>query len=143
MKIRVRRVAKRDTYTIGRLYIDGKYFCDTIEDKDRGLNSRMPLGDIQARKVYAKTAIPTGTYRVSVTWSNAFGKPLPLLHDVPGYSGIRIHTGNTAADTAGCLIVGQNTQVGKVLNSRLVFSKLFPLIEAACKSEDGCWLTVE
>lgn len=143
MKIDLKRIAKRDTYTIGKLYIDGKYFCDTVEDKDRGLHSKMSVGEILAKKVYAKTAIPTGTYRVNVTWSNAFGRRLPLLQDVPGYSGIRIHTGNSADDSAGCLIVGENKKVGKVLNSRIVFNKLFPLIDAAVNTKEGVTITIE
>lgn len=106
MEIKVKRIAKRDTYTIGKLYIDGVYECDTLEDKDRGLTKSMKLDEIKAKKIYGKTAIPTGTYQVVWSYSAKFKKPLPLLLNVPGYEGIRIHSGNTDADTYGCLILG-------------------------------------
>ena len=78
MKIVLKRIAKRDSYTIGRLYIDGVKFCDTLEDKDRGLTQSMSVEDIKSKKVYGKTAIPTGTYTVSFNYSNKFRKQLPL-----------------------------------------------------------------
>lgn len=133
MILKLKRIAKRDTYTIGRLYIDGVYFCDTLEDADRGLSSDMPLEVIQRRKVYGETAIPVGAYDVLLTYSPKFAgkkwaKPyngrLPLLNKVPGYSGVRIHPGNTAKDTLGCILVGRNMVVGEVRNSQAVFEKL-------------------
>lgn len=135
MELVLTRIAKRPTYTIGKLYVDGKYVCDTLEDTDRGLDKSMPLSKITSTKVYGETAIPTGKYQVIVSYSNKFKQYMPLLLNVPGYEGIRIHSGNTAADTLGCILVGKNTQVGKVLDSRNTYKQIFSLIETACKTE--------
>lgn len=129
MNITVKRIAKKDTYTIGKLYIDGQYFCDTLEDKDRGLKQSDDLAYITKHKVYGETAIPTGTYNVSLTYSPKFKKILPLIENVKGFSGIRIHSGNTAQDSLGCILVGKNTVVGKVTNSRDTFNALFEKLQ--------------
>lgn len=129
MNLTVKRVAKKDTYTIGKLYIDGVYFCDTLEDKDRGLKQSDDLAYITKHKVYGETAIPTGTYNVSLTYSTKFKKILPLIENVKGFSGIRIHSGNTAQDSLGCILVGKNTVVGKVTNSRDAFNALFEKLQ--------------
>ena len=121
MELTLKRVALKDTYTIGRLYVDGEYFCDTLEDKVR------PDGI----KVYGETAIPAGTYKVVITYSNRFKRLLPLLQNVPMFEGIRIHPGNTSADTHGCLLVGINTEKGKITQSKVTFDKLFKLLEKA------------
>ena len=131
MKLTLRRIAFRDTYTIGKLYIDGTYFCDTVEDKDRGLDDSMTVEEILKRKVYGETAIPYGTYEVQITYSPKYKKMMPLLLNVKGYSGIRIHSGNTAKDSLGCLIVGRNTKVGMVTESRVTYNKLFSIIKEA------------
>lgn len=131
MKLTLRRIAKRATYTIGRLYINGAYFCDTCEDCDRGLRDDMPLDYIKHAKVYGVTAIPLGTYKVTLTYSPKFKKTLPLIHNVKGFEGIRIHSGNTAEDSLGCILVGENKAVGKVLNSRATMNKLLPILAAA------------
>jgi len=117
MKITVKRIARKPLYTIGKMYLDGKYFCDTLEDTDRDLRQSTPLSDIKRIKVMHQTAIPYGTYRVIVNMSPAKKRLLPRLLDVPGFDGILIHRGNTAADTSGCILVGENKAVGKVLNS--------------------------
>ena len=122
------RIANRPTYCIGKLYIDGVYFSDTIEDTDRGLDDGMSEAEIKQKKVKGETAIPTGTYPVYITWSPKYKKPMPLLERVKGYSGIRIHSGNTAKDTEGCLIVGKNKEVGKVLESRKTYNELFQIL---------------
>lgn len=142
MEILVKRVAKRDTYTIGRLYIDGVKQCDTLEDTDRGLTQNMTLEEINSKKVYGQTAIPTGKYEVIVNWSNKFKQYMPLLLNVPGYSGVRIHSGNTDKDTLGCILVGLNTQVGKVLNSRATYKTLFAKIQKGCK-QGKVYITIE
>ena len=129
MNLTVKRVAKKDAYTIGKLYIDGVYFCDTLEDKDRGLKQSDDLAYITKHKVYGETAIPTGTYNVSLTYSTKFKKILPLIENVKGFSGIRIHSGNTAQDSLGCILVGKNTVVGKVTNSRDAFNALFEKLQ--------------
>lgn len=100
MNIEVKRIALKDTYTIGKLYIDGAYFCDTLEDKDRGLEESMPIEKIMFLKKPHITAIPTGTYTVILNYSNRFKRIMPLVMNVKGFAGIRIHAGNTSEDTA-------------------------------------------
>ena len=107
MKIDVIRKWKKKEYTIGQMYINGQYFCDTIEDVVRE----------GQKKIYGKTAIPEGTYKVIMNYSSKFKRVLPLLLSVPSFTGIRIHRGNTAEDTNGCILVGKNREVGKVLDS--------------------------
>lgn len=125
MRITLIRIANRPTYCIGKLYIDGKYFCDTIEDVDRGLKDEMPVEEILKLKVKGQTAIPTGIYPVYLTYSPKYKKQMPLIDNVKGYSGIRIHSGNTSKDTEGCLIVGLNTKVGMVTESRKYYNLLY------------------
>ena len=150
MELNIKRIARRETYTIGRLYIDGKYFCDTLEDKDRGLRQDMPVSVIRATKRKGITAIPTGRYRMTLAvQSPKFSKRatyqfcngyLPRLINVPGYDGVLIHIGNTARDTEGCLLVGRNTQVGKVLDSRKTFIELYDRLLGA---KDDIYIKIE
>ena len=138
MKLVLERTFKGSAYTIGKLYVDGDYFCDTLEDVDRGLSSDMPLSEINEKKVYGKTAIPTGTYKVVMnvvspkfkdrTWAKPWDGKLPRLENVPGYEGILIHVGNKAEDTLGCILVGQNKVKGQVINSTATFDKLMDLL---------------
>lgn len=137
MKLTLKRIAKRNTYTIGRLYIDNVLFCDVLEDKDRGLKSDMPLSKIQQIKVKHETAIPTGTYKITLNVispkfsqkqfyrDNANNGRLPRLLNVPGYDGILMHAGSSEKDTSGCLLVGENKVVGKVINSQATFKRLY------------------
>ena len=118
-----------DTYTIGKLSIDGKPFCDVIEDVVRDKNKDGDLQDAGEAKVYGQTAIPYGTYKVQLTMSNRFKKVLPLLLNVPEFEGIRIHAGNTAEDSHGCLLVGENKQKGKVINSAVTMEKLMAILK--------------
>lgn len=129
MKIKLIRKYRKETYTIGKLYVDGVYFCDTIEDRDRGLNNDMGLAEIMAKKRYGETAIPYGTYDVEITYSQKYKRMMPEIKGVKGFSGIRIHSGNTSKDTLGCLIVGKNTQVGMVTESRKTYNALFALMK--------------
>lgn len=142
MKVEVRRSYNCQTYCIGHLYVDGQYICDTIEDVDRGLSSSMTLAEIQKKKVYKQTAIPTGLYSISMnTVSGTFSKKayykafcggkLPRLINVPGYDGILIHRGVNQDSSAGCLIVGYNTIKGQVTNSQQAFEKLYKLLKTA------------
>lgn len=135
MEILLQRVAKKDKYTIGKLYINDQYFCDTLEDTDRGLIQSMTEQQIKSKKVYGETAIPTGIYRIVISYSNRFKKQMPLLLNVPGFSGIRIHTGNTEKDSLGCILVGKNKVVGKVLESRDTYNKLFSILQKANEKE--------
>ena len=123
MKLILTRHARRADYTIGRLEDEnGKKICDTLEPIWRNYDG----GEM---KIPRKSAIPEGSYRVVVTKSRRFQKYLPLLVGVPGFEGVRIHSGNTSRDTEGCILVGQNLQVGKVLWSRITLEKLMKLIE--------------
>lgn len=140
MDLKVIRIAKRDTYTIGKLYIDGEYFCDTCEDRDRQLDSSMSIEEIREIKVYGETAIPTGTYRVAITYSMKFRKMLPELIGVKGFSGIRIHSGNTSKDSLGCILVGKNTRKGQVTSSRATFDRLMLKLN---KTTDPIFITIE
>lgn len=133
MKLTLKRIALRPTYTIGKLYIDDVYFCDTIEDTVRDLNKNGKF-DNGEKKVHSKTAIPYGIYEIKWTYSSRFKKYTPQLMNVPSFEGIRIHAGNTSADTEGCLILGKNKQVGKVLNSRATINKFYPIIKEACSN---------
>ena len=141
MELKLRRIARKEKYTIGRLYIDGEYFCDTIEDKDRGLRQDLPLSVNKKRKVPGETAIPTGRYRVTLgvrspkmsqrpayDFCNAY---VPRLINVPAFDGILIHIGNTERDSAGCIIVGENKVVGRVVNSTETFRRLYDRLKAA------------
>lgn len=148
MNIYLRRIAKRDTYTIGNIEIAGKRICDTLEDKDRGLTDRQPEDVIKRIKVHGETAIPTGTYRVDMDsvsprfgsvafYKQVCGGKLPRLVGVKGFAGVLIHAGNTAQDTHGCILVGENKQVGTVLNSRDTFEHLYKLMaQARAKGEE-------
>lgn len=123
MKLVLIRHARRADYTIGRLEDEnGMKICDTLEPIWRNYDG----GEM---KIPRKSAIPEGSYRVVVTKSQRFQKYLPLLVGVPGFEGVRIHAGNTSRDTEGCILVGQNLQVGKLLWSRITMEKLMKLIE--------------
>ena len=121
MKIEVKRYDFKDNYTVGRLYIDGVYFCYTLEDVVR-----------QGAKVDGQTAIPTGTYNVIINHSNRFNRDLPLLENVPNFTGVRIHSGNTDKDTDGCILLGQ-TYAGQdfIGNSKAAFDVFFDKLKAA------------
>lgn len=133
MNIVIDRKWKKGSYTIGNLYINGVLFSNTLEDKDRGLTSSMTLEEINKKKIYGQTAIPSGTYEVKMTYSNRFhsrawgkkyGGKVPELINVKGFGGVRIHPGNKAADTLGCILVGKNSAVGMVTNSQAYYFKL-------------------
>ncbi len=128
MRLTLMRIANKPTYTIGKLYIDGCYYCDVLEDTDRGLDDDMKESEILKKKIKGQTAIPTGTYPVKITYSPKYKKLMPLIDNVKGYQGIRIHSGNTHKDTEGCLLVGKNKEVGKVLESRKTFNALYKIL---------------
>ncbi|WP_165044273.1 DUF5675 family protein [Dysgonomonas sp. ZJ709] len=129
MKLLLKRKYKGETYTISDLYIDGVFFCNIIEDKVRNLavicpNTPKGLVCTCKEKVYTETAIPAGTYKVTMEYSPRFKRVLPYIHNVPHFIGILIHSGINEKDSAGCLIVGFNTVKGKVLQSRITSDKL-------------------
>lgn len=143
MRILLQRHALKAGYTIGRMEINGRYFCDTLEDTDRGLRESMTEDEIAALKVKGATAIPTGTYRIDMqTRSPRFGRVLPRLLRVKGYAGVLIHSGNTADDTEGCILVGENRERGKVLNSRATLEHLLAFLRAAQAEGEEIELTI-
>ena len=143
MLITLDRAWKRKGYTISRLYINGELFCNALEDESRGLRQDMDLSTIKAKKIAGETAIPSGSYMVTLTYSPRFRKMLPLLNDVPGFTGVRIHSGNTAKDTEGCILVGQNLEKGKVLNSRIWFDKLLAKMNAAWAKKEHVVIDIQ
>ena len=133
MEILLKRIARRETYTIGRLYINGEYICDTCEDKDRELTNDMTDEEIRKIKVYGKTAIPTGEYTIKLRVSprlkdRAYGKKykgiFPEVQNVPGFSGILIHPFNTAEDSLGCIGPGENKVKGQVIRSTKAYYRI-------------------
>ena len=154
MELKIERKYKKDTYTIGNLYIDGKWFSNTLEDKDRGLRQTMSLEEINRIKVYGETAIPTGRYIIrmdivspkynSVKWyRDNFKGRMPRFESVKGYSGVLIHPGNTCLDTLGCVLVGINKVKGKVVESRDYFKRFWKQLEEAYKRGETIYLTIE
>lgn len=124
MKLRLERTTFTDKSTIGALYVNGVFQCWTLEDRDRKLEAG-------GEKVYGKTAIPRGTYDISITYSNRFRRELPLIKSVPQFDGIRIHAGNTDADTEGCILVGAGIGADRIFNSRATFDALFNRLDVA------------
>ena len=150
MEIVLKRLYKKDEYTIGKLYINGEYFCDTLEDKVRDLNKDGDLNDEGEGKVYGKTAIPYGRYKVvtnilspkyakrsSYIWCGGY---LPRLINVPAYDGVLIHIGNYPKDTEGCILVGKNTKVGAVLESTTTFKALYEKLKS---TKEDIYITIK
>mgnify|MGYP000898351991 FL=1 len=127
MKLYLKRIHKTEHSTIGELYIDGKFQCYTLEDVEREV------------KIKNETAIPKGTYKIVITYSNRFKKQLPLLLNVPNFEGIRIHSGNTNHDTEGCILIGQTRSNDFIGSSRNAFNELFKKI----KNEKNIEITIE
>ena len=156
MKLEVQRKYKKDTYTIGKLYIDDNYFCDTLEDKDRSLDVSMPLSDIQNTKVWGETAIPTGEYAITMdVISPKFSqKPfymevcqgkLPRLVNVPSFEGILLHVadGPRGAELVhGCIGVGQNKIKGGLINGKETFKELYDRMKTAYNKGEGIMIKI-
>jgi len=148
MELILKRIAKRKTYTIGRLYIrqqvmdeylpgyEDHYFCDTLEPTWRDYTNG-------AYKVKGRSAIPEGRYAVVISYSPKFEAWLPILLGVPKFEGIRIHAGNTAKDTEGCILVGKNKLVGQVVDSRIWLHRLKQKIVEAKDRDEAVWITVK
>lgn len=142
MRIDLHRKWRKTGYSIGVLSINGSRICETLEDQDRGLKAELSPATIKQLKVKGETAIPVGTYQVVYTYSPRFKKMLPLLLNVPGFDGIRIHSGNRAKDTEGCILCGRNTEVGMVTNSRYWTGKVIAMIEKAVKNKEDVIITI-
>ena len=144
MELILERIAKRKTYTIGRLYEaypqgEGEgllYFCDTLEPTWRDYEHG-------AYKVKGRSAIPEGRYAVVISFSPKFQQWLPILLGVPKFEGIRIHAGNSAEDTEGCILVGKNKLVGQLVDSRIWVHRLKQKIVEAKSRGESVWLTVK
>ena len=154
MKLTLKRIANKDSYTIGNLYVNGQFLCNTIEDKDRNLKDSDSLDEIKKKKIPSLTAIPSGTYRITLNvvspkffqkdyYKKFCGGRLPRLLGVKGFDGILIHKGTTERDSAGCIIVGDNTVVGKVTNSQNRFEQLYKLLEEVNKKGEDIIITIE
>ena len=119
MNLVLRRTKKHDDYTIGELYVDGEFQCFTLEDP------------VTLVKIKGESAIPAGRYRVSVTYSPRFKREMPLLHDVAGFEGVRIHPGNRTSDTEGCILVGNRATDGYLEESKMAYTDLFNKLQGA------------
>ncbi len=135
MEIILQRIAKRKSYTIGKLSIGGTYFCDTLEPTWRDYQHG-------AYKVKGRSAIPEGRYAVVISYSPKLKQWLPILLGVPNFSGIRIHAGNTATDTEGCILVGKNKLVGQLVDSRIWLHRLKKKIVEAKDKDEAVWSTI-
>lgn len=152
MKIIVDRKWKKENYTIGRLFVDGVLFCNTLEDTDRELTQKISSTIIRNKKIPNQTAIPTGEYKITLdVVSPKFSKyeyymdvcngKLPRLLNVPGFDGVLIHVGSTAANSSGCILVGYNKEKGRLSDSKIVFKELYQKMKKA--SDNGEDITIE
>lgn len=142
MDLKLERKYRNNNYCIDKLYINGKYFSDVLEDPDRGLTDSMSLEEIKRIKVKGNTCIPYGTYNITITYSPRFKKNLPLLNNVKGFDGIRIHSGNKPQDTEGCLLPGFNKVKGQVINSKVTTDKLIAQIQQAINKKEKVTITI-
>ena len=142
MELRLERKYRNNNYCIDKLYINGKYFSDVLEDPDRGLTDTMSLEEIKKIKIKGNTCIPYGTYNITITYSPRFKKNLPLLNNVKGFDGIRIHSGNKPQDTEGCLLPGFNKVKGQVIDSRVTTDKLIAQIQQVLNKGEKVTITI-
>jgi hypothetical protein len=142
MELQLKRETFTEQSTIGTLSIEGKFECFVLEDRDRGLSDTMPLEKIAGTKVYGKTCIPYGRYEVDWTMSARFKVMMPILLNVKGYSGIRIHKGNTELDSLGCLLCGTRKKNNMVTESTLATRNLYAKIESAKKQGQRIYITI-
>lgn len=153
MELKLDRKWKKEEYTVGRLYIDDEFFCNTMEDTDRGLDQDMQDFMIRSKKIPSRTAVPTGRYKVLMnTVSPKFSqKPfymqvcngkVPRLKDVKGFEGILIHCGNTHQHSGGCILVGKNTIKGKLTDSQETFKNLYAQMKAAYDAGQEIFITI-
>lgn len=138
----VERKYKKEDYTIGNFFVDGKPFCDTCEDKDRGLDQSMSLSQIKKIKVYSKTAIPAGTYAVKSYFWPKYRKVYPWLQDVKGFTGILVHGGSNASHSSGCILVGENKIKGGLINSEKYVRQLTSMLQECEKRGERVTVTI-
>jgi hypothetical protein len=146
MEIGLHRKYFKDNYTIGRLFVDSQYFCDTLEDKTRDLKDLNHDGDFNDKgegKIYGQTAIPCGRYKVQLHYWQKHHKEVPILMNVPGFTGILIHTGVTQKDTEGCILVGQNKQSGRLTNGPYYLVTLTEKIREALNDKEEVYITIK
>lgn len=154
MEILVYRKWPKAGYCVGRIFIDGQLYGNTLEDEDRGLSDAMSEDTIRNRKIYGKTAIPRGRYIVDMnTYSPKFAKydfykevcggKLPRLKNVKGFEGILIHCGVDQNNSDGCILVGMNTKRGKLTDSKETFKKIYALMKEAHNRGENIYITVE
>lgn len=151
MKIKVDRKWKKEKYTIGRLYINGEFICNTIEDTDRGLTQSMSEEEIKSKKIYGKTAIPSGRYKILMNvvspkfsqkefYMNVCKGKVPRLEGIKGFSGVLIHSAATADNVEGCIGVGFNTEIGRLTSIKEAFEKVYSKLSS---SKEDIWITIE
>lgn len=138
LQVLLTRNWRKDTYTIGRIYVNGNFFCNSLEDKDRGLIQGMPLETLKKMKIQDQTAIPVGTYRLRVTMSPKFKRELIEVVDVPAFTGIRFHRGVNENHTSGCVLTGLNKIKGGLVDGAKYEEEITKMVKAA----DEAWLTV-
>lgn len=142
MELLLIRDVRTTQSTTSKFFINNEFECFMLEDEDRGLKQDMPLSEIAKRKLYGNTCIPEGRYKVIINLSNRFKRLLPLLLDVPGYVGIRIHPGNTHLNTEGCLLPGTTRLKDKVVHSKLAFDRLFKKLHDAQLQNEEIFITI-
>lgn len=151
MEIKVDRKWKKEKYTIGRLYINGEFICNTIEDTDRGLTQSMSEEEIKSKKIYGKTAIPSGRYKILMNvvspkfsqkefYMNVCKGKVPRLEGTKGFSGVLIHSAATADNVEGCIGVGFNTEIGRLTSIKEAFEKVYSKLSS---SKEDIWITIE
>lgn len=151
MEIKVDRKWKKEKYTIGRLYINGEFICNTIEDTDRGLTQSMSEEKIKSKKIYGKTAIPSGRYKILMNvvspkfsqkefYMNVCKGKVPRLEGIKGFSGVLIHSAATADNVEGCIGVGFNTEIGRLTSIKEAFEKVYSKLSS---SKEDIWITIE
>lgn len=145
MELLVKRKVKTDNSTVGDFFVNGELFSSSLEDRDRGLMSDMPLTEIQAKKVYGETAIPIGRYKVVKYFSPKHQKDMPLLVDVPGFAGCEFHSGNAPKDVLGCTLLGEYDPDTPdwISNSKATIDKFYTLFFGAIDKGEDVWAVYE
>lgn len=143
MNIVIKRFLLENKFSVGNLYIDKKFYCNTIEDRDRDLRQVMSVDEILSKKVYSETAIPTGIYKVIIDYSNKYKRNMPHILNVKGFDGIRIHSGNFATDSMGCVLCGAFNGKDAVVNSRATTKVVQDLIQKAIDEKEEVTLILD